>query len=161
MNLRSDVDRANSAERELPTKPFSQSDVPRRDATTTFYTPFRENSSQKHTLSHRLIDFADQFENSVVRIETLEGISDRIGWSGVFSWHFYKLQTFTTYMAEQAGIRVESVDPSFTSQNCSHCGERGSRNNDHFRCSSCGYERHANLNAATNIDKRDGEPCTA
>jgi putative transposase len=114
-----------------------------------------------HTLSRRLVDFADQFENPAIRIETLEGIRDRTEWSGVHSWHFHQLQTFITYKAEQAGIRVESVDPAYTSQDCSSCGERGSRNGDYFRCDSCGYERHADLNAAANIGKREGEPCTA
>lgn len=114
-----------------------------------------------HTISRRLVDFADEFEHPVIRIETLEGIRDRTEWSGVHSWYFHQLQTFITYKAEHAGIRVEMVDPAYTSQDCSSCGERGSRNGDYFRCASCGYERHADLNAAANNGNRGGEPCTA
>ena len=113
-----------------------------------------------HTLSKRLVEFATQFDNSLIRLEGLEGIRDRTGWSGVHSWYFDQLRRFITYKAEREGIRVESVDPAYTSQTCSRCGERGDRNGDHFACSSCGYERHADLNAAANIAVREGEPCT-
>ena len=81
-------------------------------------------------------------------------------YSSVHSWYFDQLRRFITYKAEREGIRVESVDPAYTSQNCSRCGERGDRDGDHFACSSCGYERHADLNAAANIAIREGEPCT-
>jgi IS605 OrfB family transposase len=116
-----------------------------------------------HELSKQLVAFAAQFDDAVLRIERLEGIRDRTEWSGVHSWHFHQLQAFITYKAERKGIRVETVDPAYTSQDCSACGERGNRNNDHFRCTNpeCGYERHADLNAAENIATREGEPCTA
>ena len=113
-----------------------------------------------HSLSKRLVEFAAQFDNPLIRLEDLEGIRDRTGWSGVHSWYFDQLHRFITYKAERESIRVESVDPAYTSQNCSRCGERGDRDGDHFRCSSCGYERHADLNAAANIADREGEPCT-
>ena len=107
-----------------------------------------------HTLSKRLVEFAAQFDNPLIRLEDLEEIRDRTGWSGVHSWHFHQLRRFITYKAEREGIRVESVDPAYTSQSCSRCGERGDRDGDHFACPSCGYERHADLNAAANIAVR-------
>ena len=114
-----------------------------------------------HTLSRRLIEFAEQFENPVIRMEDLEGIRGTSSWSGVHSWHFHQLQQFIAYKAERVGIRVETIDPRHTSQRCSACGSMGSRNGDHFSCSECGRERHADLNASENIAQREGEPCTA
>jgi IS605 OrfB family transposase len=114
-----------------------------------------------HTLSRRLLEFAEQFENPVIRMEDLEGIRENSSWSGVHSWHFHQLQQFITYKSERAGIRVEMVDASHTSQRCSVCGSMGARNGDHFSCSECGRERHADLNASENIAQREGEPCTA
>lgn len=110
-----------------------------------------------HELSKQLVAFASQFDNPVLKIERLDGIRDRTGWSGVHSWHFHQLQMFIEYKAEREGIRVEEVDPTYTSKTCSECGERGSRNGDHFRCTNpeCGYERHADLNAAANIAMRE------
>ena len=114
-----------------------------------------------HKASRRLIDWAKQFENPVLKIEDLEGIRQGSDWRGVHSWHFHQLQEFIVYKAEQAGIRVEEVDPFETSQRCSACGADGTRDGDHFSCSECGRGRHADLNAAENIRQREGEPCTA
>jgi IS605 OrfB family transposase len=114
-----------------------------------------------HNASRRLIDWAQQFENPVLKIEDLDGIRDGSDWRGVHSWHFHQLQEFIIYKAEQAGIRVEEVDPFQTSQRCSACGAEGSRDGDHFSCSECDRGRHADLNAAENIRQREGEPCTA
>ena len=114
-----------------------------------------------HKLSRRLITFAEQFGNPVIRMEDLEGIRENSSWSGVHSWHFHQLQQFITYKAERAGIRVEKVDAYHTSQECSACGSMGARDGDHFSCSECNRGRHADLNASENIAQREGEPCTA
>ena len=98
-----------------------------------------------HTASRRLIDWVEQFETPVLRIENLEGIRDGSDWRDVHSWHFYQLQEFIVYKAERAGIRVERVDPEDASQRCSVCGEYGTRNGDHFSYSPCGRERHSDL----------------
>ncbi len=82
----------------------------------------RRITDLNHTLSRRLITFAEQFETPVIRMEDLEGIRENSSWSGVHSWHFHQLQQFITSKAERAGIRVEKVDASHTSQRCSECG---------------------------------------
>jgi IS605 OrfB family transposase len=114
-----------------------------------------------HKASRHLIDWAEQFDNPVLRLEDLDGIRDASDWRGVHSWHFHQLQEFIIYKAESAGIRVEKVDPADTSQQCSDCGEYGHREGEYFSCSECGRGRHADLNGAENIAQREGEPCTA
>jgi IS605 OrfB family transposase len=114
-----------------------------------------------HKASRRLIDWATQFTNPVLKMEDLEGIRDGSDWRGVHSWHFHQLQEFITYKAEKAEIRVEKVDPFKTSQRCSACDSEGTRKGDYFSCSECDRGRHADLNAAENIRQREGEPCTA
>jgi putative transposase len=121
----------------------------------------RRITDLNHTLSRRLVEFADQFEDPVIKLENLEGIRENSSWSGVHSWHFQQLQEFITYKAERADIRVEVVDPYETSQRCSACGSKGTRDGDQFSCSECGRGRHADLNAAENIAQREGDPCTA
>lgn len=69
-------------------------------------------------------------------------------------WSFAQLQAFVTYKAEARGVKVGFVDPRYTSQKCSRCGhiERGNRPSQaEFRCKECGYECHADYNAAVNI----------
>ncbi len=60
-----------------------------------------------------------------------------------------KLELF----CEDNDVRLTRVNPAYTSQKCSRCGEvkAQSRNGEHFRCVSCGYTMNADVNAAVNI----------
>ena len=64
---------------------------------------------------------------------------------------FRKLQVLIERRARKAGVPVVYVDPSFTSQRCSRCGEIGQRRRKKFECPRCGYGEHADVNAAFNI----------
>jgi IS605 OrfB family transposase len=70
------------------------------------------------------------------------------------SWSFAQIRSFLAYKAEECGLTVARVDPRHTSQTCSACGHKA-RNNRHsqsrFVCRACGFELHADLNAARNI----------
>jgi putative transposase len=57
-------------------------------------------------------------------------------------------------LQDKAPGRVEKINPAFTSQRCSACGQvdRGSRQSQAvFRCTACGFAAHADVNAAINI----------
>jgi len=68
------------------------------------------------------------------------------------------LQKYIDYKAEEFGIRVEEVEPDYTSQQCSHrgCGftHPDNRDGDVFRCLKCDKELHADYNAARNVGWR-------
>lgn len=67
------------------------------------------------------------------------------GWSGFARQIEYKLRWI--------GGRFIKIPPAYTSQKCSCCGhtEAGNRNKQIFRCLSCGFQAHADINAAKNI----------
>jgi IS605 OrfB family transposase len=65
-------------------------------------------------------------------------------------WAFRQLQGFVEYKARAVGITVEYVNPVYTSQRCSACGQLGTRLKHRFEC-DCGFRAHADLNASWNL----------
>ena len=64
------------------------------------------------------------------------------------------LERFIVYKAEDAGRRVERVDPRHTSTTCPSCGTRDPTSRvsqDWFVCRRCGHTDHADINAAINV----------
>ena len=57
-------------------------------------------------------------------------------------------------LEQKAPGRVEKVNPAFTSQRCSACGQVDAKSREsqaRFVCTACGYACHADVNAAINI----------
>ena len=121
---------------------------------------FRRNTN--HIISKRIVEKAKD-TGKAIALEDLEGIRksqkrfrkpQRAKMSG---WSFFQLRTFIEYKAKRAGIRIEPVDPKYTSQTCAECGhcEKGNRHTQaSFRCKVCGHKDHADRNAARNIRAR-------
>lgn len=66
-------------------------------------------------------------------------------------WAWRQLQTYVEYKAKAAGIEVEYVNPAYTSQMCSYCGELGKRSKHRFECPHCGLRAHSDVNASRNL----------
>jgi putative transposase len=65
-----------------------------------------------------------------------------------------QLRTFIENKAKERGRKVIRVNPKHTSQTCLNCGNIDKANRvsqSKFKCVSCGYEAHADQNAAANI----------
>jgi len=56
-------------------------------------------------------------------------------------------------LGKEQGVFAWEVNPAYTSQTCSKCGhvDKQSRCKSKFCCTSCGFESHADVNAARNI----------
>lgn len=69
------------------------------------------------------------------------------------NWSYYQLGDFLSYKADELDKTIIKVNPRYTSQRCSKCGhiEPSNRNGNRFKCKSCGFELHADLNASRNI----------
>ncbi len=118
---------------------------------------FRRNTD--HILSKQIV--ASVEPGAAIVLENLTDIRKRTSVKRktersrrVHSWSFAQLKSFVAYKAEERGCTVVAVDPRHTSQACSCCGH-AARNNrrsrGRFVCRACGYELHADLNAARNI----------
>jgi IS605 OrfB family transposase len=110
-----------------------------------------------HKISRQLINLAVQEQVGTIIMENLENIrntakslnsADR----NIHSWTFYQLQQFIEYKAELAGIKVEYINPKYTSQSCSKCAKvkKSNRKANLYSC-ECGNHIHADLNAGRNI----------
>ena len=68
-----------------------------------------------------------------------------------------------TYKAAWAGRQLVAVDPRYTSQDCSRCGERtpGPTPGRRYHCAGCGLVLDRDLNAARNVLRRGLASCGA
>jgi len=71
------------------------------------------------------------------------------------NWSFYQFEQFLTYKANALGKEVVYIDPHYTSQKCSSCGNtnKANRNKSQYKCKNCGYFEHADINASYNIKR--------
>ncbi|WP_169461038.1 RNA-guided endonuclease InsQ/TnpB family protein [Ktedonobacter racemifer] len=111
-----------------------------------------------HVLSKRIVQSVTP--GATIVLENLTNIREGVrhrkgeGQRKLHSWSFAQLYGFIVYKGQEQGMVVERIDPRHTSQTCSRCGHQA-RNNRRsqsvFHCRSCGYQLHADLNAAYNI----------
>ncbi|MER3479176.1 MAG: transposase [Meiothermus sp.] len=119
-----------------------------------------------HIISKKLVAFAQE-HGCGIRMENLSGIRNtqqRKKTRGQAElnrdfWPYYDLETKTAYKALRAGVPFEKVPAAYTSRTCCRCGALGQRSRHHFHCPRCGYQGHADHNAARNIANWSGLSC--
>lgn len=110
---------------------------------------------QDHKVSRAIINFAKDNNISVIRLEQLANIrqtarTSRKNEKNLHTWSFYRLSQFIEYKAELVGIKVEYVNPAYTSQTCPQCGEKNKAQDRNYKC-KCGFHKHRDLVGAMNI----------
>lgn len=114
-----------------------------------------------HRIAKQIVTEAERTGHGIA-LEDLSGIRERVRLRKpqrvtLHSWSFHQLGSFIAYKAARAGVAVIYVDPSYTSQQCSACGNVDKKNRpdqETFACTSCGFAEHADVNAARNIASR-------
>ena len=105
-----------------------------------------------HCIAKKVVQFAVKNHAKYINLEDLSGINKDDKY--LKDWSFYRQGEFIKYKAAKVGIIVREVDPKYTSQTCSCCGnlEDGQRiDQAHFVCKKCGEKMNADFNAARNI----------
>jgi IS605 OrfB family transposase len=116
----------------------------------------RTASIVNHTIAKRIVAKAFKTHKGIA-LEKLKGIRKSANNKGkkfrsrVGKWNFADLRAKIEYKAKLSGVPVVAVNPAYTSQTCSRCHNLGSRNGESFKCPHCGFEAHADVNAAKNI----------
>ena len=108
-----------------------------------------------HKVSREIVNFAVENKISVIRLEQLTNIrqttrTSRKNEKNLHTWSFYRLSTFIEYKANLVGIKVEYVNPAYTSQTCPKCSERNKAQDRQYKC-QCGFEKHRDIVGAMNI----------
>ncbi|TLY74195.1 MAG: IS200/IS605 family element transposase accessory protein TnpB [Gammaproteobacteria bacterium] len=108
-----------------------------------------------HETSKAILEEARRIGAATIAMEDLTHIRDRLRArrrmrARLHRWAFRQLQGFVEYKARAIGISVVYVNPAYTSQTCSACGQLGARLKHRFEC-SCGLRAHADLNASRNL----------
>jgi IS605 OrfB family transposase len=104
-----------------------------------------------HRISNRIIETAAEYGAAIV-FEDLENLG---GSKRLKRRQFSRLTEYVRYKAEEKALWADvEVHPAGTSTTCPKCGHRDYDNRpsrDEFKCIGCGYEAHADLNAARMI----------
>jgi len=102
--------------------------------------------------SKRVVEMASAYAPAVIHLENLTYYRETAK-DPIHDWPFAEIQEKIAYKAQEEGIPVQTVDPKNTSITCRECGETNPefRDGHEFECWDCGYEVHADVNAAINI----------
>ncbi|WP_088189705.1 RNA-guided endonuclease TnpB family protein [Desulfosporosinus sp. FKA] len=108
-----------------------------------------------HKVSRQIVNFAKENNVEVIRLEKLSGVrqtarTSRKNEKNLHTWSFYRLASFIEYKAFLEGIRVEYVNPKYTSQTCPSCGKRNHAKDRKYQC-ECGFKAHRDRVGAINI----------
>lgn len=111
--------------------------------------------NKNHTISRRITEFTEQFNNPIIILENINvnQLRKRTNNPEIHSWTAGKLRDWIQYKAKEQGIKTKLINPRDTSRKCSKCGhtEEQNRKGINFKCQECGYKTHADFNAAKNI----------
>lgn len=105
-------------------------------------------------ISRHVADLCRVMRVTHLRMENLKGMTRHKSMKGKLRhWPRYHLQERIEQKCKEVGIEVERVRAAGTSYTCSYCGsaDKDNRHGAAFRCLVCGFERHADVNAANNI----------
>ena len=108
-----------------------------------------------HKISHDIVETAVVHNVKLIKLERLANIrsttrTSRKNNHSLHNWSFYRLAQFIVYKAKLAGIKVEYVNPAYTSQRCPICGHVHHANDRNYTC-ECGFHIHRDLLGAINI----------
>src|SRR5690348_925772 len=96
-----------------------------------------------------------------IAIENLKGVSAEGSkikrYTQKSQWAFAQLETFLRYKACLAGVPLIEVDPAYSSQTCSRCGERHKPIRKVFECPSCQVKQHRDANSGFVIAQRGNQ----
>lgn len=114
-----------------------------------------------HKISKEIVDIARKFPKSVIVLEDLKNIRQKVKYSSrqnrrIHNWSFDRLGSYTDYKATSHGIPVlGDVWAAYSTRYHRQCGSINTVRDRHIlHCEPCGYVVNADFNGAYNLSLR-------
>lgn len=108
-------------------------------------------STFNYTIAYSIVDYAIKYNCNYIQMEDLSGYksTDKV----LKDWTHFDLRLKIENKCKENGIVFKLIKPGHTSQMCNKCHHIDPNNRDrrNFKCTNCGYEADADLNAAANL----------
>lgn len=108
---------------------------------------------ENHRVARGIVDFAAS-QKCALSLENLKLTKGAKRYANKRQWAHAQLLGFIQYKAVLRGVPIIFCDPSYTSQDCSRCGQRNKPDGKKYVCSHCNAEYHRDVGAAFNIATR-------
>lgn len=111
-----------------------------------------------HNLTREVVKICVREKVKTIKIENLKGFSKSKQYKSLGnSFPYFMMKTVLSYKAAHHGIDVIEVSAAYTSKTCHVCDEINEelKNENRWKCKSCGTTHHRDINAAYNIAKRE------
>jgi putative transposase len=120
---------------------------------------YQKSLNQRTNETNRVINnFINQENPSILIVEDLKNVKYKSKVNHKFMnklqyWTYSRTLNRLQNIVEERGIKLVKVSPSYTSQQCSNCGDidKSNRQGEIYQCKSCGMIMDADINAAINI----------
>ncbi len=111
-----------------------------------------------HKQTTKFVKYCQTKGGGMIILGDLTGIRNHINYGKrvnqkLHQWAFGKIAELITYKAKALGIKVKTIDESYTSQTCPKCGNRKKPTNRNYTC-SCGFKYHRDGVGAINIRQK-------
>lgn len=106
-----------------------------------------------HKISARIIKDLMKLKINQLNIEDLKHMQSKNKKQLYSSWSYERLQKFIIYKCESNGIKVNKVNPHFTSRECPICHLHNVALKRVYSC-ECGFQHHRDVVGAMNIMNR-------
>lgn len=120
----------------------------------------RRMTCENHRVSKTVVDYA-ALHRRTIALEDLSFVRSKRSKIRKYvqqnQWAFAQLEKFIKYKSALRGVPVVNVDPAYTSQACSRCGNIQKPDGKQYTCKSCGHRDHRDVNAAFNIARLGAE----
>ena len=115
---------------------------------------FRKVSSHRTNYINWTVNQLNLNDVKEVNREDIKNLRKGKRQSGLMSrWNYGELFDVLDRKLEDEGVRVNKLNPTYTSQRCSQCGwvRKGNRKLKLFMCDKCCYQQDSDLNASINL----------